>query len=307
MDFDISTVRITQGEKLDLNERPTKLDRLYLDDFAYKAQLKANVRRLSDVQERFYADSRHALLIIFQAMDTAGKDGCIEHVLSGVNPQGCEVHSFRHPSANELEHDFLWRTTQALPSKGMIGVFNRSYYEEVLVVRVHPEILAAQQVEGSGERASFWRHRFESINEHEQHLHRNGTRIIKFFLHLSKKEQKKRLLSRLDDPNKRWKFSPNDLVERGLWDSYMHAYAEALKATSTADSPWYCIPADDKKNARLMVSEVILKTLEGLKPEFPEVSPEREQEFAEARAQLTKASSERPPPPASTPSATQSS
>jgi PPK2 family polyphosphate:nucleotide phosphotransferase len=303
MDFDISTVRIHPGDKVDLKARATKVPQLYTDDIEYKALLKANVRRLSDVQERFYADDRYALLIIFQAMDTAGKDGCIEHVLSGVNPQGCIVHSFKHPSANELEHDFLWRTTQALPNRGMIGVFNRSYYEEVLVVRVHPEILAAQRVEGSGERASFWRHRFESINEHEQHLHRNGTRIIKFFLHISKKEQKKRLLSRLDDPNKRWKFSPNDLVERGLWDSYMHAYGEALQGTSTDHSPWYCVPADDKKNARLMVSEVILKTLEGLKPAFPDVSPERERDLAEARAQLTKVSSAPRPQRDSKPSA----
>ena len=288
MDFDISTVRISPGEQVDLNKRPTKVDDLYLDKIEYKALLKANVRRLSDAQERFYADGRHALLIIFQAMDTAGKDGAIEHVLSGVNPQGCIVHSFRHPSATELEHDFLWRTTQALPSKGMIGVFNRSYYEEVLVVRVHPEVLAAEKVAGSGERDSFWRHRFESINNQEEHLHRNGTRILKFFLHLSKKEQKKRLLSRIDDPDKRWKFSPNDLIERELWDSYMHAYAEALKATSTADSPWYCIPADDKKNARLMVSDVILKTIEGLKPEFPAVTPEQEKGLLEARAQLEK-------------------
>jgi PPK2 family polyphosphate:nucleotide phosphotransferase len=288
MEFDISTVRIKPGEKVDLNQTPTSIDHLYADNIEYKALLKANVQRLSDLQERFFADDRHALLIIFQAMDTAGKDGCIEHVLSGVNPQGCIVHSFRHPSATELQHDFLWRTTHTLPSRGMIGVFNRSYYEEVLVVRVHPEILAAQNVPCSGERESFWRHRFESIKEHEQHLHRNGTRIIKFFLHISKKEQKKRLLSRIDDPDKRWKFSPNDLVERELWDSYMHAYGEALKATSTADSPWYCIPADDKRNARLIVSDVILKTIAGLKPEFPLISPEREKELLEARARLEK-------------------
>ena len=288
MDFDISTVRVAPGDKIDLDQRPTKIERLFEDEIAYRALLKANVRRLSDIQERFYADGRHALLIIFQAMDTAGKDGCIEHVLSGVNPQGCTVHSFRHPSANELEHDFLWRTTQALPAQGMIGVFNRSYYEEVLVVRVHPEILAAERVEGSGERESFWRHRFQSINEHEHHLHRNGTRIIKFFLHISKKEQKKRLLSRLDDPDKRWKFSPNDLVERGLWDRYMHAYAEALQATSTHEAPWYCVPADDKKNARLMVSEVILKTLEGLKPKFPDGTPEHDKQLLQARAELEK-------------------
>lgn len=288
MDFDIASVRVAPGQKLDLEQRPTKVAKLYTDDIEYKALLKANVQRLSNIQERFFADGRHALLIIFQAMDTAGKDGCIEHVLSGVNPQGCIVHSFRHPSATELEHDFLWRTSQALPSKGMIGVFNRSYYEEVLVVRVHPEILAAQKVPGSGDNESFWRRRFESIKQHEQHLHRNGTRIVKFFLHISKKEQRKRLLSRIDDAGKRWKFSPNDLVERALWDSYMHAYTEALKATSTQEAPWYCVPADDKKNARLMVSEVILKTLEALKPEFPAVTPEQEAALLEARAQLTK-------------------
>jgi len=288
MDFDISSVRIAPGEKVDLTQRPTRIDDLYVDKIEYKALLKANVQRLSDQQERFFAHDRYALLIVFQAMDTAGKDGCIEHVLSGVNPQGCIVHSFRHPSATELQHDFLWRTTEALPARGMIGVFNRSYYEEVLVVRVHPEILAAENVAGSAERESFWRHRFESINDYERHLHRSGTRIIKFFLHISKKEQKKRLLSRIDDPDKRWKFSPNDLVEREAWDGYMHAYSEALKATSTDDAPWYCIPADDKRNARLMVSDVILKTIEGLKPEFPEVSPEREKELLQARAQLEK-------------------
>jgi PPK2 family polyphosphate:nucleotide phosphotransferase len=286
MDFDISTVRISPGENLDLNQRPTKIDRLFVHKSEYKALLKTNVRRLSDLQERFFAGDRHALLIIFQAMDTAGKDGAIEHVLSGVNPQGCMVHSFRHPSATELQHDFLWRTTEALPSRGMIGVFNRSYYEEVLVVRVHPEILAAEDVEGSGERDSFWRHRFESINDLERHLHRNGTRIIKFFLHVSRKEQKKRLLSRIDDPDKRWKFNPDDLVERDLWDSYMHAYAEALQGTSTEHAPWYCIPADDKKNARLMVSEVILKTIEGLKPEFPAVTADQEKALIDARAKL---------------------
>jgi PPK2 family polyphosphate:nucleotide phosphotransferase len=288
MEFDLSQVRIAPQDHIDLKERPTRIDPLYADEGEYKALLKANVKRMSDLQERFYAASRHALLIIFQAMDTAGKDGCIEHVLSGVNPQGCMVHSFRHPSAVEIEHDFLWRTTQALPEQGMIGVFNRSYYEEVLVVRVHPEILEAQHVPGNGSKDSFWQQRFESINDHEAHLRRNGTRIIKFFLHISKKEQKKRLLSRIDDPNKRWKFSPNDLVERGLWDDYMQAYASCLEATSTEDAPWFCIPADDKKNARLIVSQVILSTLESLQPEFPSVSQEREKEFLEARSKLKK-------------------
>jgi PPK2 family polyphosphate:nucleotide phosphotransferase len=286
MELDTSAYRIKQGEQVDLDARPTLVDPLYAGKSDYKDLLKANVKRLSDLQERFYAADKHALLIVFQAMDTAGKDGCIEHVLSGVNPQGCIVHSFKHPSANELEHDFLWRTAACLPERGMIGVFNRSYYEEVLVVRVHPEILEAEHIANGHSHHDVWQERYESIRQHEAHLHRNGTRIVKFFLHLSKKEQRKRLVARIDDPAKRWKFNPGDLVERGLWDDYMHAYTKCLEATSTHDSPWYCLPADDKRNARLMVSQVIIETLEALDPAFPKVSEELVRQMYEARARL---------------------
>jgi PPK2 family polyphosphate:nucleotide phosphotransferase len=197
------------------------------------------------------------------------------------------VHSFKHPSAAELEHDFLWRTSQRLPERGMIGVFNRSYYEEVLVVRVHPEILEAQHVPDGLSAGEVWRRRYESINEHEAHLHRNGTRIVKFFLHISRDEQRKRLMARIDDPDKRWKFNPRDLDERALWDAYMDAYARCLEATSTAHAPWYCIPADDKRNARLMVAQVLVETLEALRPEFPAVSEEDARAMDEARARLS--------------------
>jgi PPK2 family polyphosphate:nucleotide phosphotransferase len=217
-----------------------------------------------------YADNRYALLLIFQAMDAAGKDGAIKHVMSGINPQGCQVYSFKHPSAEELDHDFLWRTTRDLPERGRIGIFNRSYYEEVLIVRVHPELLAAEGLPDedlSGEK--FWSHRYRSIVDLERHLHRNGTIVVKFFLHISKAEQRRRFLARLDDPSKNWKFSAGDLAERARWKEYMSAYAACLEATSTEEAPWYIVPADDKKNARLIVSQIVLDTLAGLKLRYP--------------------------------------
>jgi len=289
MDFDISNVRIAPGESVDLNQRPTSIKPLYVDKIEYKALLKANVRRLSDMQERFFADDRHALLIIFQAMDTAGKDGCIEHVLSGVNPQGCIVHSFRHPSATELQHDFLWRTTRFLPERGRIGIFNRSYYEEVLVVRVHPEILRGENLpEDLLDPDSIWDQRFRSIAGLEDHLHRNGTRVIKFFLHLSKEEQRKRFLARIDEPDKNWKFNLADVEERKHWKQYMKAYEACLAATSTRHAPWYVVPADDKPNARLIVSRIIVDALKELDMSYPEPDAARRRELQAIRKRLAK-------------------
>ena len=222
-------------------------------------------------------------------MDTAGKDGAIRNVMSGVNPQGCQVFSFKHPSATELEHDFLWRTNQCLPERGRIGIFNRSYYEEVLIVRVHPEILRGQHLpEGAIAEKAIWEERYHSILDLESHLHRNGTRIIKFFLHLSKEEQRKRFLDRIDEPEKNWKFSQADIEERKFWKQYMHAYADCLSATSTEDAPWYVVPADDKHNARLIVSRIVLDTFRSLEMHYPEVDAKRRDELLAIREQLAK-------------------
>lgn len=270
MAIDIDPYRAPAGQKIRLKRWPTAVAPLYRDEDDYEAQLATQVERLSELQNLLYAHNRYSLLLIFQAMDAAGKDSVIKHVMSGVNPQGCQVFSFKHPSAQELDHDFLWRTQQCLPERGRIGIFNRSYYEEVLIVRVHPEILAAQSLPEETLRARrLWPQRYDSINQMERHLHRNGTRVIKFFLHLSKEEQRQRFLARLDDPAKNWKFSAADLDERDLWPKYMQAYREALGATSTEDAPWYIVPADDKRNARLIVSQVIADALAGLKMHYP--------------------------------------
>jgi PPK2 family polyphosphate:nucleotide phosphotransferase len=222
-------------------------------------------------------------------MDAAGKDGAIRHVMSGVDPQGCQVFSFKHPSATELQHDFLWRTTRELPERGRIGIFNRSYYEEVLIVRVHPELLRSEAlVDPPGDDKTLWHQRYRSITNLEKHLHANGTRIVKFFLHLSKEEQRKRFLSRIDEPDKNWKFSAADIKERAFWKDYRKAYEECLGATSTSDAPWYVVPADDKENARLIVSQIFLDTFEGLKMRYPKASPQREQELQSIRNQLAK-------------------
>jgi PPK2 family polyphosphate:nucleotide phosphotransferase len=222
-------------------------------------------------------------------MDAAGKDGAIRHVMSGVNPQGCQVFSFKHPSATELEHDFLWRTTRSLPERGRIGIFNRSYYEEVLIVRVHPEILRGQGLpDGLLDEKTIWRERYRSIVDLENHLHRNGTRIIKFFLHLSEEEQRKRFLDRIDEPEKNWKFSFADIEERRFWRQYMQAYEACLGATSTRIAPWYVVPADDKKNARLIVSKIILDTFTSLKMHYPKTDAKRRQELLSIRDQLVK-------------------
>ena len=247
------------------------------------------MKELSSLQQLHYASNRYAVLLIFQAMDAAGKDGAIKHVMSGVNPQGCQVFSFKHPSATELEHDFLWRTSQCLPERGRIGIFNRSYYEEVLIVRVHPEILRSQGLPGElRDEKTIWQKRYRSIVNLENHLYRNGTRIIKFFLHLSKQEQRKRFLQRIDEPDKNWKFGLADIEERKFWKHYMKAYEACLSATSTKDAPWHVVPADDKENARLIISEIILEVFNGLKMAYPKPSAKRRRELHLIRKSLVK-------------------
>ncbi|WP_026793289.1 ADP-polyphosphate phosphotransferase [Pleomorphomonas oryzae] len=279
--------QVAEGDKVDLGKWPTRIEPVYDSKDDYKKLLKHAVRELSRQQRMLYAGNQHAVLLIFQAMDAAGKDGAIRHVMSGINPQGCQVFSFKHPSAEELDHDFLWRTTRNLPERGRIGIFNRSYYEEVLIVRVHPEILISEGLPDALKKEShIWRARYRSITDLERHLHENGTRIIKFFLHLSKDEQRKRFLDRIDDPEKNWKFSVDDIKERQYWSAYRTAYEECLSATSTDHSPWYVVPADDKKNARLIVSEIILDTFADLKMSYPKVDAARVQELQSIRAQL---------------------
>jgi len=281
--------RVRQGDEVDLKKWPTKVDPVYKSKKQYKKLLEEHVARLSSLQQLFYASNRHALLLIFQAMDAAGKDGSIRHVMSGVNPQGCEVFSFKHPSATELLHDFLWRTTRDLPERGRIGIFNRSYYEEVLIVRVHPEILRNEGLSDALlDDAAVWRDRYRSIVDLERHLHANGTRIVKFYLHLSKDEQKKRFLERIDEPEKNWKFSMADIEERKFWNHYMTAFEECLSATSTNDVPWYIVPADDKEDARLIVSQIVLDTLEGLNMSYPKTTRKRHKELRTIRKQLEK-------------------
>ena len=281
--------RVAEGDEVDLGKWPTKVDAVYKSKEQYKKLLEDHVEQLSAKQQLLYASNRHAVLLIFQAMDAAGKDGAIRHVMSGVNPQGCQVFSFKHPSAAELEHDFLWRTTRDLPARGKIGIFNRSYYEEVLIARVHPEILKSEGIpDATHADKGVWRDRYRSIVDLEKHLHANGTRIIKIFLHLSKDEQRERFLARIDDPDKNWKFSVADIEERKSWRGYMKAYEECLGATSTADCPWYVVPADDKENARLIVSQIVLDTFEGLKMAYPKTTAERRKELLAIREELVK-------------------
>jgi len=287
MKFDLDAFRIHPGKKPNLTKRPTCIDPVYRSKEEYRELLADHVAELSKLQNILYADNRYAVLLIFQAMDAAGKDSAIKHVMSGVNPQGCQVYSFKHPSVKELEHDFLWRTSCGLPERGRIGIFNRSYYEEVLIVRVHPEILESQNIPHElTHHDKVWDHRYRSIADLEKHLHCNGTRIVKFYLHLSKEEQRKRFIDRIDDKEKNWKFSVADLEERKYWDHYMEAYEECLRETSTEDSPWYAVPADDKKNARLIVSRIVLDTLESLDLRYPETSPKRRKELLDIRKRL---------------------
>ncbi len=289
MKIDPQRYRVPAGTVVDLKKWPTRVAPVYRSDSHYEKVLGEHVADLSAQQARLYASSSHALLLIFQAMDAAGKDGAIKHVMSGVNPQGCQVYSFKHPSATELQHDFLWRTTRDLPERGRIGIFNRSYYEEVLIVRVHPEILRNEGLPDPSLRTKpIWHSRYRSIVDLERHLHDNGTRIVKFFLHLSKDEQRRRFLERIDEPTKNWKFSRADIAERQYWKSYMHAYEKCLSATSTDAAPWYVVPADDKRTTRLIVSSIILATVGKLKLEFPKTSPGRRRELLELRKQLAK-------------------
>jgi PPK2 family polyphosphate:nucleotide phosphotransferase len=287
--IDPDDFRVKEGHTVALRDWPTAVKPVYKSKEHYHELLAEHVAQLSALQKLLYASDRYAILLIFQAMDAAGKDGAIQHVMSGVNPQGCQVFSFKHPSDGELQHDFLWRTTRDLPERGRIGIFNRSYYEEVLIVRVHPELLRAEGVPNATRgKSAIWHDRYRSIVHLERHLHRNGTRIIKFYLHLSKAEQRSRFLARIDDPTKNWKFSEADLVERRFWKRYMDAYAACLGATSTDDSPWYVVPADDKENARLIVSQIVVDTLDGLKMSYPKVSAARRRELQSIRRRLAR-------------------
>jgi PPK2 family polyphosphate:nucleotide phosphotransferase len=287
MKIDPNDHRVQPSDKVDLAQIPTKIAPIYDSKKAYKKMLEAQVEELSELQHMHYASNRQALLLIFQGLDASGKDGAIRNVMSGVNPQGCQVFSFKQPSDRELKHDFLWRTTKRLPERGRIGIFNRSYYEEVLVVRVHPEMLRAQGFSDDAIAGhAIWDERFKSIIDLEAHLYRNGTQVIKFFLHLSKDEQRKRLLARIDEPEKNWKFSIADLNERKYWEDYMRAYEACLTATSTKESPWFIIPADDKKNARLIISQIVVSVLQDLKMSYPKVTEERRNELLKLRKQL---------------------
>ena len=281
--------RVREGAKVRLRRLPTKVKPFYQSEEDYKKILAGHIRGLTARQSLLYAHNRYSLLLIFQAMDAAGKDGAIKHVMSGVNPQGCQVFSFKHPSAEELEHDFLWRTTRNLPERGRIGIFNRSYYEEVLVVKVHPEILRGQQIPQEAlDDKNFWDKRYRSINDLEKHLHRNGTRILKFFLHVSKEEQRRRFLKRIEDPARNWKFSRADIEERGFWKQYLDAYEDCLAATSTEHAPWFVVPADDKANARLIISQVVLDALNGLKMSYPAPDRRRAKELLALKKLLAK-------------------
>ena len=281
--------RVVEGKKVDLKKWPTKVDPVYKSKEQYRKLLEEQIAKLSALQHLHYASNRHAVLLIFQGIDAAGKDGAIKHVMSGVNPQGCQVFSFKQPSAAELEHDFLWRTCCDLPERGRIGIFNRSYYEEVLVVRVHPEILRNEAIPDTPHHnQKIWHDRYRSIVDIERHLHNNGTRIIKFFLHLSKEEQRKRFLARIDDPDKNWKFSLADIAERKFWMKYVKAFEECLSATSTQHSPWYIIPADDKENARLIISQIVIDMFEGLKMAYPKITAARRKELLAIRKELEK-------------------
>ena len=267
-----------------------KIKGLRKEDAGDKAQsfLKRNLGELAEAQELLWASDSYSILVVLQAMDAAGKDGIIEHVMSGMNPQGCQVYSFKRPSDEELDHNFLWRCMRVLPERGRIGIFNRSYYEEVLVVKVHPAFLDRQKLPPGTRGPSFWKDRYEDINNFEKHLVRNGTVILKFFLNISKEEQRRRFLARLEDPGKQWKFSMADLEERGYWDKYMEAYEDALRATSTEYAPWYVIPANHKWIARAAVASILIDTIRSLNPEYPEINGDQRKALAQAKKQLEK-------------------
>jgi len=280
MKINAKDFRVRPGEKVKLKEWPTRVKPFFQSKKQYQRLLKEHVEALSSLQQLHFASDRYALLLIFQGMDAGGKDGAIRHVMSGVNPAGCQVWSFKQPSADELKHDFLWRTTCRLPERGQIGIFNRSYYEEVLVVRVHPKILRNQGLaEELRDEKTIWEGRYRSIKDLESHLYRNGTRTLKIFLHLSKDEQRKRFLDRIDEPDKNWKFSLADIQERKFWTHYVEAYEACLAETSTHYAPWYVVPADDKENARLIVSEIVIDALQELKMAYPKTSEKRREEL----------------------------
>jgi len=285
--LDLSKFRVAPGRMVRLDDWPTKVKPLYKSKAHYKRLLSHQIKELTELQSLLYASNRYALLLIFQAMDAAGKDSAIKHVMSGVNPQGCQVFSFKHPSAEELEHDFLWRTTRDLPERGRIGIFNRSYYEEVLTVRVHPDLLRGESLPPElVNDEDFWEGRYRSIAELESHLYRNGTRILKFFLHISREEQRQRFLARLKDPDKNWKLNRGDLGERELWKEYVSAYQQCLRATGAKHAPWYAVPADDKKNARLIIAETIVEALKELKMSYPHPDRQQRKELVAIRQQL---------------------
>ena len=286
--FDTDTFLVNGKGRFRIAKHPTKIDRLYADKSDYKDQLGDLQDDLNDLQRMMYAHGRYSMLLIFQAMDAAGKDGTIRTVMAGVNAHGVTVHAFIKPSRNELEHDFLWRTTLRLPNRGHIGIFNRSYYEEVLVARVHPAILENQNLPKGlvEDKDVLWKHRFESINDFEKHMDRNGTRVVKFFLHLGYDEQRERFLQRIDKPHKNWKFEDGDIRERRHWDEFQSAYEEAINATAKPHAPWYVVPADDKKNMRLIVARIILGQLQSIDMHYPEVTDERRAELKEDRKLL---------------------
>ncbi|MDQ3041808.1 MAG: polyphosphate kinase 2 family protein [Acidobacteriota bacterium] len=275
---------VPENKKLNLKNYQTDFTGDYTDKRDAVEDLETNVKRLAELQDVLYAQNNHALLIIFQAMDAAGKDGAIKHVMSGLNPQGCEVTSFKQPSAEELDHDFLWRSMKRLPERGRIGIFNRSYYEDVLVVRVHPEILQSQQLPDRIENdKNIWKKRFEQIRNFETYLAENGIHVLKFFLNISKEEQKQRFLARIETPEKNWKFSAGDAKERGFWDDYMRAFEDALSNTSTKNAPWYVIPADKKWFTRVAVSEIIIQKMESLDLQYPKINEAQRQGLLEAK------------------------
>jgi PPK2 family polyphosphate:nucleotide phosphotransferase len=284
--------RVHAGKDFKLGDRPTRIKSFCKTTKHYRKILQEHVEELSALQQLHYASHRYALLVIFQGIDAAGKDGAIRHVMSGVNPEGCEVYSFKQPSAEELEHDFLWRTTCRLPERGRIGIFNRSYYEEVLVVRVHPEMLRNEGLSAElRDERNVWGERYRSIQNFETHLHLNGTHIVKIFLHLSEEEQRKRFLERIDAPDRNWKFSLADIHERKFWKQYAEAFEECLHATSSKASPWFVVPADDKENARLIVSRIVMDALKDLKMAYPETTAKREAELHAIRKLLVKQAS----------------
>ena len=280
--------RVPAKEKVKLKQWPTRVKPCYKSKEHYKEILAEHIEKLSELQSLLYAYNRYSVLLVFQGMDAAGKDSAIKHVMSGVNPKGCEVFSFKQPSAEELNHDFLWRTIQRLPERGRIGIFDRSYYEEVLIVRVHPQILHSQRLPDELlDEKTIWQERYHSIVNLEKHLHRNGTRIVKFFLHLSKNEQRKRFLKRIDEPDKNWKFSLSDINERNYWKQYMKAYEACLTSTSTRHTPWYVVPADDKENAQLIVSQIVLDELNELKMAYSKTTAKRRRELKSIRKLLS--------------------